>query len=48
MLSGDLSIRYGYYRYETGIMIDTVTLLVLVVQAIQFVGDKLSIMFSKR
>jgi D-methionine transport system permease protein len=45
---GDLAIRYGYYRYETGVMIATVILLVLVVQAIQFVGDKLSIIFSKR
>ena len=45
---GDLAIRYGYYRYETGVMIATVILLVLVVQVIQFVGDKLSIIFSKR
>jgi D-methionine transport system permease protein len=45
---GDLAIRYGYYRYQTGVMIATVVLLVVVVQAIQFAGDRLSVMFSKR
>lgn len=45
---GDLAIRYGYYRYQTGVMIATVVLLVVVVQAIQFAGDRLSVTFSKR
>ncbi|GIM30131.1 ABC transporter permease [Clostridium polyendosporum] len=45
---GDLAIRFGYYRYETGVMITTVLILVLVVQGIQFIGDKLSMVFSKR
>jgi D-methionine transport system permease protein len=37
---GDIAIRYGYYRYETGIMIVTVIILVLIVQIIQELGAK--------
>ena len=29
---GDIAIRYGYYRYQTSIMIVTVVLLVILVQ----------------
>ncbi|GAA4904437.1 D-methionine transport system permease protein [Stackebrandtia albiflava] len=36
---GDLAIRYGYQRYETGYMIATVVLLVALVQVVQFLGD---------
>lgn len=45
---GDLAIRFGYYRYETGVMIVTVLILVVLVQSIQFAGDKLSIVFTKK
>lgn len=45
---GDLAIRYGYYRYETGVMIVTVVILVVLVQFIQLVGDKLAIVFTKK
>lgn len=45
---GDLAIRYGYYRYETGVMIVTVIILVVVVQTIQFIGDGLARISSKR
>ena len=45
---GDLAIRYGYYRYETGVMIVTVLILVILVQSIQFVGDALATKFSRR
>jgi len=38
---GDLAIRYGYQRYQTRIMLVTVALLIVVVQAIQAVGDLL-------
>jgi len=37
---GDIAIRYGYYRYETEIMLVTVVILVLIVQAIQEAGAK--------
>lgn len=45
---GDLAIRYGYYRYETGVMIVTVLILLILVQAIQLVGDALATKLSKR
>lgn len=36
---GDLAIRFGYYRYETNVMITTVLLLVVLVQVVQSLGD---------
>ncbi|MBB2182037.1 ABC transporter permease [Lachnospiraceae bacterium MD1] len=36
---GDIAIRYGYYRYETEIMLVTVVILVLIVQVIQELGS---------
>lgn len=35
---GDIAIRYGYYRYETAIMIVTVILLIILVQIFQTIG----------
>ena len=35
---GDIAIRYGYYRYDNGIMFVTVALLVIIVQVLQEVG----------
>lgn len=37
---GDIAIRYGYYRYETEIMLVTVVILVIIVQVIQEAGFK--------
>jgi D-methionine transport system permease protein len=45
---GDLAIRYGYYRFETDIMILTVAVLVLLVQSIQFTGARLARRLDKR
>lgn len=45
---GDMAIRYGYQRYETGIMVITVILLIILVQVLQFLGDKLVIYVSHR
>jgi D-methionine transport system permease protein len=36
---GDLAIRFGYYRYQTNVMVTTVIALVLLVQAFQMLGD---------
>ena len=36
---GDLAVRYGYQRYQTDLMVVTVVLLILIVQAVQMVGD---------
>ena len=36
---GDIAVRYGYYRYQTDIMIVTVILLIVIVQIFQSVGE---------
>ncbi|MEC5318554.1 methionine ABC transporter permease [Brenneria populi subsp. brevivirga] len=45
---GDLAIRFGYYRYETEVMIVTVIALVILVQIVQTLGDWLSKRADKR
>ena len=45
---GDLAIRYGYYRFQTDIMITTVFLLIIIVQSVQFTGNYLSAKLDKR
>ncbi|HEX2926004.1 MAG TPA: methionine ABC transporter permease [Ruminiclostridium sp.] len=45
---GDIAIRYGYYRYENGIMIVTVIILVVVVQILQEIGMKIARKLDKR
>ncbi len=45
---GDIAIRYGYYRYETRIMIVTVILLVILVQILQLIGMVMSSKLDKR
>lgn len=45
---GDIAIRYGYYRYENGVMIVTVVLLVLMVQVFQEIGMKIAEKQDKR
>ena len=45
---GDIAIRYGYYRYQTDIMIVTVVIIVIMVQLFQYIGNKLSIKLDKR
>ncbi|HEY5537492.1 MAG TPA: methionine ABC transporter permease [Acetobacterium sp.] len=45
---GDIAIRFGYYRYETGVMVVTVILLVLVVQIFQEAGMKIAQMQDRR
>jgi D-methionine transport system permease protein len=39
---GDLAIRYGYQRFNVGVMITTVIILVVMVQLLQMGGDKLA------
>ncbi|MBO5209980.1 MAG: ABC transporter permease [Lachnospiraceae bacterium] len=45
---GDIAIRYGYYRYETGIMIVTIVILVILVQILQGLGMMLSKKLDRR
>lgn len=39
---GNLAIQYGYYRYETGVMIFTIVVLVVIVQLAQLTGDRIA------
>lgn len=45
---GDIAIRYGYYRYETGVMIVTIIILVALVQLLQGIGMMISRKFDHR
>ncbi len=38
---GDIAVRYGYYRWQTDIMIITVILLILIFQITQNVGNRI-------
>ena len=39
---GDIAIRYGYYRYDTPVMIVTLVFIVAIVQLMQFLGTRLA------
>lgn len=39
---GDIAVRYGYYRWQTDIMIITVVLLILLFQIIQNIGMRIA------
>lgn len=45
---GDIAIRYGYHRYETGIMLVTVVILVALMQILQGIGNLLSKKLDRR
>ncbi len=45
---GDIAIRYGYYRYQSDIMLITVVIIVLLVQLFQLLGNRLSKELDKR
>lgn len=45
---GDIAIRYGYQRFKIGIMIETIVILVLLVQIIQWIGNKLAAYFDHK
>ncbi|MBA9084426.1 D-methionine transport system permease protein [Fontibacillus solani] len=45
---GDLAIRYGYHRYEEEVMIIAVIFMVVLVQILQMLGDRLVIHFSRK
>ena len=36
---GDIAIRYGYYRYDTGVMLVTLVVIVAIVQLLQGMGN---------
>ncbi len=45
---GKIAIDYGYYRYDTAVMIIAVVMLILIVQIFQTIGTKLSVKLDKR
>jgi D-methionine transport system permease protein len=45
---GDLAVRFGYQRFQTDVMVVTVVLLLVLVQILQTVGDRLVAHFSHR
>ena len=45
---GDIAVRYGSYRYVTGIMIVTIVVLVVLVQILQGIGMMLSKKLDRR
>ncbi|MDB5959377.1 MAG: methionine transporter ATP-binding protein [Massilia sp.] len=45
---GDLAIRYGYYRFETDVMVLTVLVLIALVQLIQFTGTRIARRIDQR
>ena len=45
---GDLAIRYGYYRFQTDVMVLTVAILVVLVQALQWGGNAIARRIDKR
>ncbi len=42
---GDLAIRYGYQRFDISVMLMTIAIMVILVQLIQWIGDKLAMCF---
>lgn len=45
---GDIAVRYGYYRWQTGIMMITVVLLIVLVQVFQSLGMFIAAKMDKR
>ncbi len=45
---GDIAIQYGYYRYNTPVMLVTIVILVLLVQILQWVGMLISKKLDRR
>lgn len=45
---GDLAIRFGYQRFRTDVMIVTVVLLLVLVQLLQWTGDRLVARFTRK
>ena len=45
---GDLAIRYGLYQFQTDIMVVSVIIIILLVQGIQYLGNRLSTSVNKK
>jgi D-methionine transport system permease protein len=45
---GDLAVKYGYMRFQTDVMIWCLVVLVVLVQLVQFLGDRLAARFTHK
>ena len=45
---GDLAIRYGYQRFRPDVMLATVVILIVLVQVVQFAGNRLAKTLNKK
>lgn len=45
---GDVAYRYGYQRFDVQIMFSVIILLVILVVAVQYIGDQISLQLDKR
>lgn len=45
---GDLAIRYGYQRFRADVMLATVIVLIILVQLVQFAGNRIAKTLDKR
>ncbi len=45
---GDLGIRYGYQRFMPDVMLTVVVVLIVLVQAVQSIGDRIARRFDRR
>lgn len=45
---GNLAIMYGYNRYQTGVLLFTVVVLIIIVQVGQWLGDKIALKFTRK
>lgn len=45
---GDLALRFGYQRFRTDVMVITVAILVVLVQLLQFLGDRMVLRFTRK
>ncbi|GFZ88317.1 methionine ABC transporter permease [Nesterenkonia alkaliphila] len=45
---GEFAIRYGYYRYETSVMLAAIVVMIVLVTAVQWGGTRISRMTDKR
>lgn len=45
---GDLGIRYGYQRFRPGVMLAVVVILIVLVQLVQTIGERIAARFDRR
>ncbi|KXS48216.1 MAG: D-methionine transport system permease protein, partial [Halanaerobium sp. T82-1] len=45
---GDIAIRYGYQRFQLAVMLETIVILVIMVQLIQYAGNQIASFFDHK